>query len=158
MNGALVNNAKDAYNLCHATFQLNTPLSKRQYLFIPKNAINRDRKYTNVQTLTGTRNIHQVLNMPGMPYNLQTRSLSCFCSPCLQAITGNDSISSKCDNISVVPMYKQSVPRLKTNDTNKLTEDVTETNTSVPLQDLLDLDIDIIDEPGTSTSRYYKCL
>ena len=77
----VINNAKDAYKWCDANFKLETVDSRREYIYVDSSTIQRQRSHTMIKAVKNTRKIHQVRNT-GMPYEIMTRSLSCFCEQC----------------------------------------------------------------------------
>lgn len=83
----------------------STDLSKRSYLFVKNGEIDRNRPETEVKTVNGTREIHQLVNSE-IKYILKTRKLSCFCKACV-----ND--NGICSNITRVGEFKTANLKLK---------------------------------------------
>ena len=92
----IITSAFDAYEWCRCTFELDDVLTKREFLYVPSEKIDRKRSYTNASTLKGTRRLHQMQNMQG-PYQLMARKYSCFCDACI-----NDTGPETCINNAVV--------------------------------------------------------
>lgn len=55
-------------------------VSRREIVFIEN--VNRDRPETDVQTLTGKRELHSAKSL-GKDYELYTQNLSCYCDVCV---------------------------------------------------------------------------
>ena len=88
----VINSAKDMWEWCCENVASDEPFSKRTFVYVAKNEIERQRPQTEVTTLKGSRGYHQ-FHVVG-PYKLKVRRLSCFCSSCL---IGNEPM---CNNSS----------------------------------------------------------
>ena len=95
----IINDAKDAYEYCVQHFTLDDELSKRDFIYVREGEITRNRTYTRVKTVVGTRKIHQLHNTPGRPYIINTRALSCFCKGC--------NTNERCTNIDTVRGFQE---------------------------------------------------
>ena len=86
---AVIGSANDAYRFCKEKLSHGPKIvgkgsgkyiSKRNIVYVDKEDIKRGD--IEVQTLPGTRALHSVKST-GVPYNIMTRSLSCYCSGCM---------------------------------------------------------------------------
>lgn len=86
------------FEFCQENLTLNETFTKRNFFFVQRDDINRNRPETEVHTLPGSRKVQQVLNT-GKQYELKVRNLSCFCKSC-------DTANVKhCVNLEYVDQY-----------------------------------------------------
>jgi hypothetical protein len=54
----------------------------REPFYVGVGEIDRTKTLTNVNTLKGSRKLHQCINIPFSPNKLLTKKLSCYCTSC----------------------------------------------------------------------------
>jgi hypothetical protein len=106
-----INSASTAYKYCeeNLTDLATESVSKRSFLLVNSGEVQRDRPETEVKTLKGTRQIHQLINTDET-HSIKVRKLSCFCTNC---ITEN---YIECANLCRTGLFQDEKLRLKVKD------------------------------------------
>ena len=71
--------------------------ASRKFIYVEHTEITRDRPDREVRPVKGTMKIHSIVPT-GVPYELKTRNLSCFCDFCNHHVHAQ----GQCTNISIV--------------------------------------------------------
>lgn len=88
----VISDSKSLFCFCKANLEHDVKASgsqeysKRQFVFVDKDQVIRNRPEAEAKTLKGTQKLHAVRNT-GKPKNILIRNLSCYCQNC---IVGND--------------------------------------------------------------------
>ncbi|GFO46529.1 Armadillo repeat-containing protein 5-like isoform x2 [Plakobranchus ocellatus] len=79
-SGTNISSARDLYQWATSTLSKAEGLHRRTFFYVPQEDINRNRPYTDIATVPGTRKMHQVVRLAD--YVIKSRSLACFCCAC----------------------------------------------------------------------------
>ena len=90
----MINDAKALFKFCETTMQHDikdvvayrdgekiTSRSIRQFVYVDRSTVERNRPCSDVKTLKGTRQLHAIRGT-GKPFHLHQKHLSCYCPAC----------------------------------------------------------------------------